>query len=81
LTSILCTDIVKQSVHVVEQFAFGYEDKTKGGYLTRNTGLDIWKVIDRDAIVMESDLESIARRTLMLGVALNKSYLRDINRT
>ena len=63
----------------MEQFAFGYEDRTKASYLTRNTGLDIWNVIERDAIVMESDPEATARRAHMLGVALNKSYLRENN--
>jgi hypothetical protein len=63
----------------VEQFAYGYEDKSKAGFLTRNTGLEIWNVIEHDAAVMETDPEAIARRTQMLGVALNKSYLRDID--
>ena len=63
----------------MEQFAFGFEDKSILGHLTRNTGLNIWTVIERDAIDMESDPESIARRTHMMGLALNKSYFQESN--
>jgi hypothetical protein len=63
----------------VEQFAFGYEDKSKASHLTRDIGLEIWKVIERDALVMESDPESVAHCSRMLGVALNKTYLQEIN--
>lgn len=62
----------KQVLHFCYQFQYGYDS---GLHLTVQHG-SVWDAIEKAACVLDSDLQSIANRTDMMSLLLDKHYFQ-----